>query len=221
VAVDISLGERPSRPLDISQNQWLSDPIWDTITTCWSDKPEQRYELIVVHQVFSRSSRQGIKRGDLSIQHDRNSTIAERSQALKQGYSSVEISSHGSPLSSSSCESRSQRSREVLARWIRQVPPPSPLLSSQGSHELQRLGDNTLSAQERLKLLNKLCKTCSRHRVIPKSMHIPDCSKGSVEVERGGFADVSQGVYQGRRVAIKVVRVCLMDDLDGVLSVSL
>ena len=91
----------------------------------------------------------------------------------------------------------------------------------QGSRELQRLGDNTLSAQERLKLLNKLCKTCSRHRVIPKSMHIPDCSKGSVEAERGGFADVSQGVYQGRRVAIKVVRVCLMDDLDGVLSVSL
>jgi serine/threonine protein kinase len=36
-----------------------------------------------------------------------------------------------------------------------------------------------------------------------------------VEVERGGFADVSQGAYQGRRVAIKVVRVCLMDDLDG------
>jgi hypothetical protein len=61
---------------------------------------------------------------------------------------------------------------------------------------------------ERLKLFNKLCKTCSRHRVIPKSMHIPDCSETSVQVERGGFADVSRGTYQGRQVAIKVVRVC-------------
>jgi hypothetical protein len=78
-----------------------------------------------------------------------------------------------------------------------------------------------MSDRERLKLLNKLCKMCSQHRVIPKSMHIPDCSKGSVEVERGGFADVSQGRYQGRQVAIKVVRVYITSDLDAILSVSL
>ena len=78
-----------------------------------------------------------------------------------------------------------------------------------------------MSDRERLKLLNKLCKTCSRHRVIPKSMHIPDCSKGAVEVECGGFANVSKGKYKGHRVAIKVVRVCLLDDLDVILSVSL
>ena len=52
-------------------------------------------------------------------------------------------------------------------------------------------------------------------------MHIPDCSKGAVEVERGGFASVSQGTYRGRRVAIKVVRVCLLDDPDAILRVSL
>ena len=52
-------------------------------------------------------------------------------------------------------------------------------------------------------------------------MQIPDCSKGAVEVDRGGFADVSQGTYKGRRVAIKVVRVCLKDDLDVILSVGL
>jgi hypothetical protein len=51
-------------------------------------------------------------------------------------------------------------------------------------------------------------------------MHIPDCSKGAVEVERGGFANVSQGTYKGRRVATKVVRVCLMANLDVILSVS-
>jgi hypothetical protein len=75
--------------------------------------------------------------------------------------------------------------------------------------------------RERLKLLNKLCKTCSRHRVIPKSMHIPDCSKDSVEAERGGFSDVSQGTYRGHRVAIKVVRVYITSDLDVILNVSL
>ena len=74
---------------------------------------------------------------------------------------------------------------------------------------------------ERRKLLNELCKICSRHRVIPKSMYIPDCSKGAVEVARGGFADILQGTYKGRRVAIKVVRVCLKDDLDDIFSVSL
>lgn len=73
---------------------------------------------------------------------------------------------------------------------------------------------------EWLKLFNKLCKTCSRRRVIPKSMNIPDCSKDSMEVECGGFANVSQSTYQGRRVAVKVIRVYVTSDLDTILSVS-
>jgi len=77
-----------------------------------------------------------------------------------------------------------------------------------------------MSDRERLKLLNKLCKTCSRHRVIPTSMHIPDCSEDSVEVECGGFADVSRGTYEGRQVAIKVVRTYVTSDLDVIRSVS-
>jgi len=77
-----------------------------------------------------------------------------------------------------------------------------------------------MSDQERLKLLNKLCKACSRHCVIPTSMHIPDCSEDSVEVESGGFADVSQGTYEGHRVAIKVVRAYVTSDLDLIRSVS-
>ena len=77
-----------------------------------------------------------------------------------------------------------------------------------------------ISDQQRLKLLDILCKTCSRHRLIPESMLIPDCSKGSVEVSCGGFANVSQGTYQGHRVAIKVVRVYIVGDLDIIFSVS-
>jgi hypothetical protein len=105
-------------------------------------------------------------------------------------------------------------------KWTRYTPHLPPLLPSHDQCELQRLEENTLSNRERLKLLNELCKTCSRHRVIPKSMQIPDCSEGAVEVERGGFADVSRGTYRGRRVAIKVVRVSIADDLDVILSVS-
>ena len=52
-------------------------------------------------------------------------------------------------------------------------------------------------------------------------MHIPDCSEGSVEVECGGFANVSQSTYEGRRVAVKVVRVYVISDLEVILSVSL
>jgi len=51
-------------------------------------------------------------------------------------------------------------------------------------------------------------------------MRIPDCSEDSVEVECGGFANVSQGAYEGRQVAIKVVRVYITSDLDVIRSVS-
>ena len=51
-------------------------------------------------------------------------------------------------------------------------------------------------------------------------MQIPDCSGGSVEAECGGFADVSRGTYEGRPVAIKVVRMYVTSDLDAIRSVS-
>ena len=51
-------------------------------------------------------------------------------------------------------------------------------------------------------------------------MHIPDCSKDSTEVKYGGFADVSPGLYKGRRVAIKAVRVYVTSDLDVIRGVS-
>ena len=51
-------------------------------------------------------------------------------------------------------------------------------------------------------------------------MHIPDCSKDSVEVECGGFADISRSTYNGRQIAIKVVRAYVTDDLDVIRSVG-
>ena len=50
-------------------------------------------------------------------------------------------------------------------------------------------------------------------------MNIPDCLEDSVEVEFGGSANVSQSTHNGRRVAVKVIRVYI-SDLDEALSVS-
>ena len=85
---------------------------------------------------------------------------------------------------------------------------------------MQRLQNHSMPDRERLELFNQLCKTCSRNRVIPTSMHIPDCSENSVEAESGGFADVSRATYNGRQVAIKVVRAYDSENLDEVRSVS-
>jgi len=78
-----------------------------------------------------------------------------------------------------------------------------------------------VSDQERIELINKLGKVCSRQRLLPKSMHIPDCSNKSSEVEcYGGNADVSTSVYKGQKVAVKVLRVYTSDNFDMILSVS-
>lgn len=72
-----------------------------------------------------------------------------------------------------------------------------------------------------MELINKLCKTCSRKRLLPNSMHIPDCLDESSEVRsQGGNADVWESIYKGQRVAVKVLRVYATNDLDIVLSVG-
>jgi hypothetical protein len=56
----IKSGQRPPRPLDPTQNQWSHDRVWDTITTCWSEKPQRRCELSVMSHVFSTPRRQDL-----------------------------------------------------------------------------------------------------------------------------------------------------------------
>jgi len=53
------------------------------------------------------------------------------------------------------------------------------------------------------------------------SMHIPDCLKDSVEVDYGGQANVSKGVYEGRQVAVKAVRIYVTSDMSVIQSVSI
>ena len=50
-------GDRPPRPTDA---RWLQDHIWNMLTTCWSDKREQRWDIRAVCNQFSTSSIQEI-----------------------------------------------------------------------------------------------------------------------------------------------------------------
>ena len=191
MVTDIRAGKRPSRPIYSSRSQLSRGPLWKVITTGWHDKPRRRCELSVIHHTFSSP-----------IQHQQRGTILPR------------VASFFQFLQDSESETQNR------VNEMNKVNLSTHTFPSESLYGLQRLENDAMSDRERLKLLNKLCKTCSRHRVIPKSMHIPDCSEDSVEVESGGFADVSRGIYEGRQVAIKVVRAYITSDLDVIRSVS-
>ena len=57
---NIRRAKQPGRPTDPSQNKWMQDHIWDTITTCWNKEPAYRCELSVLHHVFSMPSFQDV-----------------------------------------------------------------------------------------------------------------------------------------------------------------
>ena len=75
---------------------------------------------------------------------------------------------------------------------------------------------------EQLKLLNHLCKKCSRQRLLPTSMLIPDRSWEPMGEDRyGGQTTVSRCTYKGRQVAVKAPYLYLTSDFDAILSVSI
>ena len=57
----IGSGERPARPGNQSQNQWLQDRIWDVITTGWNHKPKRRCALSIMHHIFLHPSQQEVQ----------------------------------------------------------------------------------------------------------------------------------------------------------------
>ena len=118
VARDAGRGVRPSRPTGLWRNQRLQNPVWDVIRAGWDHQPEQRCELSVMHNVLLTSGRREAELGDLNTRNNRNIMTAERRQTQKQGDNELENSSLGSPLSSSFCEIRNQKSRGASTRWI-------------------------------------------------------------------------------------------------------
>ena len=71
-------GGQPPRP-EWAFDEWLTDPIWDAITTGWRHEPEQRCELPVVYRAFLTPSHpvvQNVITGELSAQSDSKPVIA-------------------------------------------------------------------------------------------------------------------------------------------------
>lgn len=69
--------------------------------------------------------------------------------------------------------------------------------------------------------MKSLSKMCARHTLVPQSLNIElgDDSTGTL-MYRGGFGDVWRRKYQGREVAVKVLRVYATNDLGLIARVS-
>ena len=59
-----------------------------------------------------------------------------------------------------------------------------------------------------------LCKICSHHALIPRSIQIPLCYNRAEDPRyQGGFAEVWKGEHEGTQVAVKVLKVFAISDL--------
>jgi hypothetical protein len=69
--------------------------------------------------------------------------------------------------------------------------------------------DHMACDEDRHKLLNILCKMCSRQRMIPKSMHVGGRPSGElIEEYHAGHATISRAEHNGRPVAVKTADLC-------------
>ena len=87
---------------------------------------------------------------------------------------------------------------------------------NEGSRE-----DSGLCPYHRERFSLMLRKMCREHKLLPSSCAIPDGLQTVEEIPhgRGGNADVWRGVYQGSKVAVKVLRIYSRTDLASVEAV--
>ncbi|KAF9643697.1 kinase-like protein [Thelephora ganbajun] len=100
----IQSGERPPRPTNPDSVLWLQDSVWNMITMCWSEDPNQRWGVSAMCNLFSMLSLrevQKVKLGNLNAPKVGNPVIIRRSQKLKEGTDNVEAPFHRLPLTSS------------------------------------------------------------------------------------------------------------------------
>ncbi|KAF9646790.1 kinase-like protein [Thelephora ganbajun] len=72
----------------------------------------------------------------------------------------------------------------------------------------------------RTQCLSALCRICGRQAVLPRSVQIPLCfDQTDMPLYEGGFANVWKGQYQGREVAVKVLKVYMTSDFDKIMRV--
>ena len=73
----------------------------------------------------------------------------------------------------------------------------------------------------RRKCLAVLCKVCSHHALVPRSMQIPLCyDRTKAPRYQGGFAEVWKSRHEGIEVAVKVLKVFVTSDLAKLTKVG-
>ena len=69
--------------------------------------------------------------------------------------------------------------------------------------------------------MSALCRICGRQALLPRLLQIPLCyNQSDIPLYHGGFADVWKGEHQGRKVAVKVLRVYLASNFSKITSVG-
>ncbi|KAF9790526.1 kinase-like domain-containing protein [Thelephora terrestris] len=230
-------GTRPPKP-ESAEVLGLTPALWALTKKCWARNPAKRPDTsaILAHLeariVSDPPSSPKLLEGSGKSRPTERRTIKDQNlqRPTAEAWVSVEVDrrdpdeefslqTEGSATVTSI--GTQQQKHEAISP---QTPSFSVLQNSgfgiQGYIERMdnRLGNHIIPDRERQKLLNKLCKTCSRYRAIPASMHIPDCSQGSVEVAEGNSAIVWKSMHKGVCVAVKVFRVFLTSDLGNLLS---
>lgn len=80
---------------------------------------------------------------------------------------------------------------------------------------------DSLTPRLRKKCLRALCKICGRQALLPRSLQIPLCyNRLDNALYSGGYADVWMGEHQGRKVAVKVLRLYSTSNLGKVINVG-
>ena len=78
-----------------------------------------------------------------------------------------------------------------------------------------------LTPRLRKKCLSALYRICGRQGLLPSSLQIPLChDRSGRALYSGGYADVWMGEYQGRKVAVKVLRVYSASNLEKIIGVG-
>lgn len=88
---------------------------------------------------------------------------------------------------------------------------------------IQGLGEHRVHGPEKHAFFSTLRRLAGKHARLPNSMIITeniDISASNQPHTSGGFADIKQGKYQGRNVAVKTLRVAMADDFGKIRKVS-
>jgi len=71
------------------------------------------------------------------------------------------------------------------------------------------------------KCLSTLCNICGCHGLLPRSVQIPlSYDPTGTPLDRGGFSEVWKSEYQGREVAVKVLKVYQTSDFKKITRVG-